>query len=120
MPFILFLSTVKAENLRKTKWAQFFETPCSIQVKMWLVLIFIWFSVLNTSDACPNPFVSQNEFQLLQVFGLLAKIIWDLKSGNLEALCIVWCVYNSYVSNEKTFELLIQFSNQKLLHLQLV
>ena len=29
MPFILFLSAVEAEKLTKTKWAQFFETPCS-------------------------------------------------------------------------------------------
>ena len=28
MSFVLFPSAVEAEKLRKTKWAQFFETPC--------------------------------------------------------------------------------------------
>jgi hypothetical protein len=33
MPFFLFLSDVEAGKLRKTKWAQFFETPCIITTK---------------------------------------------------------------------------------------
>jgi hypothetical protein len=32
MPFILFLSAEEAEKLTKTKWAQFFETPCIIGI----------------------------------------------------------------------------------------